>query len=81
MTRMDSDHLDEEADDAYVQAARVAISANFTGRVKELAVHDNQIVRRGDVLFRLDDAPFRIAEEEASAQLGAARLRIAGLKR
>src|SRR5207244_12070873 len=43
-------------------------------------VRENQVVRKGDVLFRLDDAPFRIAVEEASAQLAAARLQIESLK-
>jgi len=66
----------EATDDAYVQMARVDISANVAGRVQELAVRDNQVVRKGDVLFRLDDAPFRIAVEEASAQLAAARLQL-----
>jgi membrane fusion protein, multidrug efflux system len=70
----------ETTDDAYVQTARVAISANVAGRVQELAVHDNQAVHKGDVLFRLDDAPFRIAVEEASAQLDAARLQVESLK-
>jgi membrane fusion protein (multidrug efflux system) len=70
----------EATDDAYVQMARVDISANVAGRVQELAVRDNQVVRKGDVLFRLDDAPFRIAVEEASAQLAAARLQIESLK-
>ncbi|WP_197910189.1 HlyD family secretion protein [Variovorax sp. PBL-E5] len=70
----------ESTDDAYVQAARVAISANVAGRVVELDVHDNQAVRQGDVLFRLDDAPFRIAVDEAAAQLAAARLQIESLK-
>jgi len=70
----------EATDDAYVQSARVAISANVAGRVKELLVHDNQTVRRGDVLFRIDDAPFRIAVAEAAAQLAATRLQIESLK-
>lgn len=70
----------EATDDAYVQTARVAISANIAGRVREIAVRDNQSVRKGDVLFRLDDAPFRIAVEEARAQLAAARLQIESLK-
>ena len=70
----------ESTDDAYVQAARVAISANVAGRVSQLDVRDNQIVHKGDVLFRLDDAPFRIAVDEASAQLAAARLQIESLK-
>lgn len=70
----------ETTDDAYVQTARVAISSNVAGRVQELAVRDNQPVRKGDLLFRLDDAPFRIAVEEARAQLAAARLGVETLK-
>jgi membrane fusion protein (multidrug efflux system) len=70
----------EATDDAYVQTARVAISANVAGRVQEIAVRDNQAVHKGEILFRLDDAPFRIAVEEAGAQLGAARLQIQMLK-
>lgn len=70
----------EDTDDAYVEAARVAISSNVAGRVREISVHDNQAVHEGDVLFRLDDAPFRIAVEEARAQLAAARLQVEALK-
>ena len=70
----------EKTDDAYVMAARTAISANVPGRVVELAVHDNQTVRRGDLLYRLDDAPFRIYVEEAQAQLATAMLQVASLK-
>jgi membrane fusion protein (multidrug efflux system) len=67
-------------DNAYVRAAQVAISANVAGRVIEVDVHDNQAVRRGDVLFRLDDRPFRIAVEQAQAQLASARLQVEALK-
>src|SRR5690349_21520487 len=70
----------EKTDDAYVMAARTAISAHVPGRVVELAVHDNQIVHRGDLLYRLDDTPFRIYVEEATAQLAAATLQIESLK-
>lgn len=70
----------EGTDDAYVQAANVAISANVAGRVQQLAVHDNQAVHTGDLLFRLDDAPFRIAVDEATAELASARLRVESLK-
>ena len=70
----------ESTDDAYVESARVAISANVAGRVSELDVRDNAAVHRGDVLFRLDDAPYRIAVEEAAARLATARLQIATLK-
>ena len=63
-------------DDAYVQAARASISSNVAGQVAEIAVHDNQRVHRGDLLFRLDDQPYRIAVEEAQAKLGTARLQV-----
>ncbi len=70
----------ERTDDAYVQTASVAISSNVAGRVREIEVRDNQTVRKGDELFRLDDAPFRIAVEEAEAQLASARLQVESLK-
>jgi membrane fusion protein (multidrug efflux system) len=70
----------EGTDDAYVQTASVAVSSNVAGRVLEVNVRDNQTVHKGDVLFRLDDEPFRIAVEEAVAQLSSARLQVESLK-
>jgi len=67
-------------DDSSVEAAQTAISSNIAGRVIELDVHDNQSVRRGDVLFRIDDRPFRIAVEDAQAKLAAARMQISAAK-
>src|SRR5207237_10869183 len=65
---------------AYVQAARMAISTDVSGRVVEIAVHDNDQVTAGQVLFRLDPRPFRIAVEQAKAQLAAERLQIDAMK-
>jgi membrane fusion protein, multidrug efflux system len=67
-------------DDAYIQAARVAISTDISGRVVEIKVKDNQKVTAGQVLFRLDPRPFQIAVDEAKAQLAAVRLQIHALK-
>jgi membrane fusion protein, multidrug efflux system len=67
-------------DDAYVQAARTMISADISGRVVAVAVHDNQRVDKGQLLFQLDDRPYRIAVEEAKATLAAARLQVEALK-
>lgn len=67
-------------DDAYVQAARAEISANVAGQVAEVAVHDNQHVHKGDVLFKLDDRPFAIAAQDAKAMLADTKLRITALK-
>jgi membrane fusion protein (multidrug efflux system) len=70
----------ESTDDAYLRAAQVSISPNVSGRVIEVAVHDNEPVRRGDTLIRLDERPFRIAVEDARARVANARLQIESLK-
>jgi membrane fusion protein, multidrug efflux system len=70
----------QSTDDAYVQAAQLLISSNVAGRVSEIDIHDNERVQQGAVLFRLDDAPFRIAVQEAQARLGSARLQVEALQ-
>jgi membrane fusion protein, multidrug efflux system len=67
-------------DDAYVDAARVAISNEVSGRVAEIDVRDNQVVKAGQVLFTLDQRPFHIAVEEAKAQLASIKLQIEAMK-
>jgi membrane fusion protein (multidrug efflux system) len=70
----------QSTDDAYAQAATVSISANVAGRVTEVEVRDNEAVQRGAVLFKLDDAPFRISVDNARAKLADARLQVESLK-
>ncbi len=67
-------------DDAYVQAARVDISTEVSGRIAEIDVRDNQLVRKGQVLFRLDTPRFAIAVADAQAQLSAAQIKVPALK-
>jgi membrane fusion protein (multidrug efflux system) len=57
-------------DDAYVEAAKVGISTDVSGIVKEVDVTENQHVDRGMVLYRLDDLPFQLALKRAEAQVG-----------
>jgi membrane fusion protein (multidrug efflux system) len=70
----------QSTDDAYAQAATVSISADVGGRVSEIEVRDNELVRRGATLFKLDDEPFRIAVSDAAAHLADTRLQIESLK-
>jgi membrane fusion protein, multidrug efflux system len=70
----------QSTDDAYAQAATVSISANVPGQVSEIDVRDNDVVQRGATLFKLDDAPFRIAVSDAAARLADTRLQIESLK-
>ncbi len=67
-------------DDAYVQAARVQVSCNVAGRVVQMAVHDNQPVHAGDLLFQVDPQPFQIAVRDAEARLAGARLQVQALE-
>jgi len=67
-------------DDAYVDAARIAISNDVSGRVVEVDVHDNELVKAGQTLFIVDRRPFQIAVEEAKAQLAAVRLQVEAMK-
>jgi membrane fusion protein (multidrug efflux system) len=67
-------------EDAYVEAGRVAISNDVSGRVVAIEVHDNQYVKKGQVLFRIDPRPFQIAVDQARANLAAARLEVEALK-
>ena len=60
-------------DNAYVQADMVGLSTDVSGLVREVSVHDNQKVAKGDVLFRLDDLQFRLALDRAEAQIGNTR--------
>lgn len=60
-------------DNAYVQADIVGVSDDISGIVTQVVVHENQEVKKGDVLFKIDDQPFKIALDKAEAQLGMTR--------
>lgn len=60
-------------DNAYVQADMVGLSTDVSGIVTGILVHDNQEVAKGDVLFKLDDLPFRLVLDRAEAQIGNTR--------
>ena len=61
-------------DDAYVKQDKIPISTDVSGRVIDVLVGDQQPVKKGDLLFRLDDEPFRISLERAEAQLAMVRM-------
>jgi len=61
-------------DNAYVKQDVTAISTQVNGPVAAVYVRENQHVEKGDVLYRIDPAPFEAALHAALAQLAAARL-------
>ena len=67
-------------DDAYVRAAKLMVSAEVSGVVSEVDVHEGQIVKTGDVLFKIDPRPFQIAVENAKANLANTALTVESMK-
>ncbi len=67
-------------DNAYVQQDKVSVAAEINGVIAEVAVRENQRVKKGDLLFRIDPTPYRIALEEAEAQIAAAEVQVQQLQ-
>ncbi|WP_192035374.1 HlyD family secretion protein [Halomonas sp. YLGW01] len=71
----------EETDNAYVRTDSVAVRAELSARVAEVAVDDNQAVKRGDLLVRLDAESYRDRVTQAEAQQAVAAASIAQSRR
>src|SRR5262245_19762652 len=69
-----------ETDNAYLQADKVAVSAEVPGPVSEVLVQQNAAVAAGQVLFRIDARPYRVAVQRAQAQLAKARTDVAAME-
>jgi membrane fusion protein (multidrug efflux system) len=67
-------------DDAFTKADTVPISADVSARVVAIEVHDNEQVKAGQVLFRLDDEAFRLALAKAESKLSQTRNDILALQ-
>ncbi|MDH1106890.1 HlyD family secretion protein [Pseudomonas otitidis] len=59
----------ESTDNAYVQGEITRVSSQLGARIEEVLVGDNQAVKKGDLLVRLESADFRVALERAQATL------------
>ncbi|ODP38342.1 HlyD family secretion protein [Sphingomonas turrisvirgatae] len=67
-------------DNAYVQQDKVGVASDVAGRIVEVAVRENQSVKAGDVLFRIDPEPFRIALDQANAAIASAQVQVTTLQ-
>jgi membrane fusion protein (multidrug efflux system) len=66
----------ESTDDAYTEGRAVSIAPRVGGTVTELAVNDNQFVRSGDLLFRIDPRDYTVRRDQARAQVQMAQTQI-----
>jgi membrane fusion protein (multidrug efflux system) len=67
-------------DNAYVGQDIVSVSSDVGGRIVDVRVRENQIVRRGDVLFVVDPDPYRVALQQANAQIASAQVQLTTLR-
>ena len=64
-------------DDAYVKADNTTVAPKVSGYIGEVLVADNQPVKAGQVLARIDDRDFRVALDQARADVSAAEAALA----
>ncbi|MBO0766468.1 MAG: HlyD family secretion protein, partial [Hyphomicrobiaceae bacterium] len=67
-------------DNAYVRAPKLMVSSDVSGLVSEVLVREGQVVRKGDVLFRVDPRQFQIALDNTKAQLAQTALNLEAMK-
>jgi len=69
----------EETDDAYVGGDVTVIGPKVSGYITEVLVTDNQAVRAGDLLARIDDRDYRAVLARAEGAIAAQQAQIANL--
>ena len=71
-----ADRLTPYTSQAVAQAYIVGVAPEVAGRIIEVDVEDNQLVKAGQTLFRIDPEPYQIAVEEAEAKLASVGLTV-----
>jgi membrane fusion protein (multidrug efflux system) len=66
----------ETTDDAFIEARQFAIAPKIAGYITAISVTDNQHVGTGDIVAQIDDRDYRIALEQAKAQVATAQAAI-----
>src|SRR5690349_21614157 len=68
-------------DDAYVRANNTMLRAHVAGHIRAIAPRDNSVVKKGDVVFRIDDGDYRIAVDAAKTRIATQEATIARIGR
>ena len=59
--------------DGKIRADVVRVAPDVAGLVSEVLVHDNQDIKKGDVIFRIDQARYKLALQQAEAKLASSK--------
>ncbi len=69
----------ESTDDAFIASRQIPIAPRISGDVVAVPVTDNQHVAAGDVIAGIDDRDYRVALDQANAQVSSAKAGIASV--
>jgi membrane fusion protein (multidrug efflux system) len=72
--------FEESTDDAYVKADSTIIAPKVSGYLREVAVADNEPVKAGQPLARIDDSDYSVALKQASASVEAAKATVENIQ-
>lgn len=67
-------------DNAYIKSAKVTVTPEVSGVIDSVAVSDNQLVHKGELLFTVNKAPYEIAFARANAALSDAYAQVERMK-
>lgn len=73
-------YANPRTDDAYVHANTAALAAHVSGEIIHLLIKDNQLVRKGDLLFVVDPRPYKLALDTARTRLNLTQIEITTLR-
>lgn len=66
-------------DNAYLKQDKVGVSAEIVGKVVDVAVQEGDMVKAGDLLFRIDPEPYRLQIAQADAAIATAQANVTAL--
>jgi membrane fusion protein (multidrug efflux system) len=66
-------------DNAYLKQDKVGVSAEIVGKIVDVRVQENQLVKAGDLLFRVDPEPYRLQIAESQAAIATAQANVTAL--
>lgn len=69
-----------ETNDAYIRADVANLSVKISGLVSEVLVDDNQMVKKGQLLAKIDERDLQLAVEQALAQLDGANAQVVDMQ-
>ncbi len=58
----------QSTDDAYVETTTVSVSPKVSGQIVEVLIKDNQFVKEGDLVARIDDTDYKVKVDQVTAQ-------------